>query len=184
MTKYATEWLVKTDSALITLWPPLTILSRRPLGFVSPRFRADNMFRVLERIHIEMFPSVSVPSLSQPGPSVLSRPLWPPQAQGCPLHMPEGKNGLTAVSASCNTVWLNIYSAAAGLRLWMDDMSNTDTSLWNSIFIFIALAGPGVCVFPPRSSFINTFKRLQLQLKTHLDSCSYSSVFVLILFSF
>lgn len=108
----------------------------------------------------------------------------PPPAQGCPLHMPEGKNGLTAVSASCNTVWLNIYSAAAGLRLWMDDMSNTDTSLWNSIFIFIALAGPGVCVFPPRSSFINTFKQLQLQLKTHLDSCSYSSVFVLILFSF
>lgn len=127
-------------------------------------------------------PPRDVSSVSAVPFRALTPSLTRPQAlplQGCPLLVPEGKSVLTAPSARCNPVRLSVYSAAAGLRLWMDDRSGADISLRSSIFIFIALVQPRVCVPPPTTtaatflfSFINTSKQLKLLLKTRSDSRS------------
>lgn len=127
--------------------------------------------------------------LSQPGLSVLSRPLWPPGPGVSPPHA-WSKDCSTAVSGGlcCNTVWLNIYSAAAaGLRMWMDDMSDTDISQWNSIFIFqralgmscnnrSTLAGPRVCVFFLTDPLYLYFKSRAFWKLFLLERGPYSSI--------
>lgn len=119
----------------------------------------------------------SVSSLSAVPFRALTASLTQPQAlplQGCPLLVPEGKSGLTAPSAHCNPVRLSVYSAAAGLRLWMDDRSDADISLRSSIFIFIALAQPRVCVPsppppPPSCSLLSILPNSSNYVRKHVQ---------------
>lgn len=73
-----------------------------------------------------------------PGLWMLSRPLWPPRPWGVPSTCVKEKLFNSSVRTTCNMVWLNIYPASAGHRLWMDDMSDTDISL-RYIFSFSSI---------------------------------------------
>lgn len=171
MCEHATQWLVKTDSALMTSWTPLTPLSRRPLGFVSPRLRPDGMFRVLEHIHIEMIPSVSVP-LPPSRACACSHALSdPPRPTGVPstcLKEKRFNSGIGRTLAVIQSDWIFIQQQQVSGLGWI-----WATLIFHSGTVFSFLLhyqgrewGAGCFSLP--WSFINTFEQLELHFKTRL----------------
>lgn len=69
-------------------------------------------------------------------------------------------------------VRLSVYSAAAGLRLWMDVMSDTEILPWNLIFIFQRAPGMRCAtlgVFLPTDPLYQCCQTAKITFKTMLE---------------